>query len=190
MMELLQLDEWLFRLINLDARHPWLDYLLPVWRNKYFWAPFYLFLLSFVAINFPRKALYWFIGLVLCITVGDTLSSQLIKKTVQRPRPCHTWQASEDIHLAVRCGAGYSFPSSHATTHFAAALFLILTLGRRFPWIRGPLLLWAASIALGQVYVGVHYPIDISVGALLGTLVGAGVARCYHQLGQPRGWTI
>jgi len=171
-MDLMQLDEWLFRLINVEAQHIWLDQLLPIWRNKYFWAPLYLFLLTFVLVNFPKKGYWWVLGLVLCIFISDGLSSKVLKPSIQRPRPCHVKQTSQEIALKVRCGAGYSFPSSHATNHFALAVFIIMTLGRRFRKVKWPLLAWAASIALGQVYVGVHYPLDITAGALLGTLVG------------------
>jgi undecaprenyl-diphosphatase len=45
--------------------------------------------------------------------------------------------------------------------------------------IRWPLHLWAASIALGQVYVGVHYPLDILMGAFLGLIIGNIVAKTY-----------
>ena len=51
------------------------------------------------------------------------------QKSVQRPRPCQTEQLKEEIHLAITCGSGYSFPSSHATNHFALAVFVILTSG-------------------------------------------------------------
>ena len=78
----------------------------------------------------------------------------------------------KEVNLLVPCGGGYSFTSSHATNHFAIATFLILTLGLIFKWIKLPLLFWAASIAFGQVYVGVHYPLDIFFGAILGMSVG------------------
>ena len=70
------------------------------------------------------------------------------------------------------CGSGYSFTSSHATNHFAIALFLVLLWGRKHPFLRYLFPLWAASIALAQVYVGVHYPLDIFVGSLLGVGIG------------------
>lgn len=190
MAELLQFDEWLFRLINIDWQHSWLDQWMPMWRNKYFWAPFYLFLLSFVGINYGKKAIWWVIALSFCVLVGDTLSSKVIKKSVQRPRPCHEVSVQPEYHLGVACGGGYSFPSSHATNHFAVAVFVLLSLGRRYSWIKLPLLLWAASIAYGQVYVGVHYPLDVSFGALLGSLIGWTVAYGYDYLTRRRGWNI
>ncbi len=174
--DLVQIDVWLFHLINVDWQNDWLDQLMPIWRNKYFWGPLYLFLISFVLINYPKKGWIWLLALMLCITLGDTVSSKIIKKSVKRLRPCHSTNFQPDYHLGVVCGSGYSFPSSHATNHFAVALFIILTLGTSFKWIRIPLFLWAASIAYGQVYVGVHYPFDVLFGTLLGIGIGTLVA--------------
>lgn len=52
------------------------------------------------------------------------------------------------------------------------ALFICLTLGKGKPWIWVLSLVWAASIAFSQVYVGVHYPVDTMAGAILGIIVG------------------
>jgi len=85
------------------------------------------------------------------------------------------------------CGGGYSFPSSHASNHFALASLLAPSWARgassRWRWA---LFLWAASIAYGQVYVGMHYPVDVLFGALLGTAIGWGASRLYCRL--PAGW--
>ncbi|MDF1867069.1 MAG: phosphatase PAP2 family protein [Saprospiraceae bacterium] len=172
MSELLQLDQNLFFLINEDLKNPILDVLLPWWRNKYFWMPFYLFLLSFLLLNYDKKGLIIILGLILTIGISDLTSSHFIKKTVERVRPCNDIDLKKEVNLLVPCGGGYSFTSSHATNHFAIATFLILTLGLIFKWIKLPLLFWAASIAFGQVYVGVHYPLDIFFGAILGMSIG------------------
>ena len=121
------------------------------------------------------------LALALTVGIADTISSKVIKKSVQRLRPCNDTQINQQVKLLVRCGGGYSFTSSHATNHFAVALFLIGTLGRIFRRMKWPLLFWAATIALGQVYVGVHYPFDILVGGTIGSLIGIGVARLYQS---------
>ncbi len=158
---------------------------MPYWRSKYLWAPLYLFLLCFLLINFGRKGGFLVVTALLTIVIADTVSSQLLKKQVQRLRPCRTEQLAQDLHLLVPCGSGYSFPSSHATNHFALALLLIVTLRRRFRWIVFPLLLWAASIALGQVYVGVHFPLDVIGGALLGTAIGSAMGYWFRRVHGP-----
>jgi len=178
------LDEALFRAINIDGHHPILDYFLPFIRNKYFWAPLYLFLFAAIWINFPRKAWLFILALFTCITISDTLSSEVFKKSVKRLRPCNQEVLTKEVKLLVHCGGGYSFPSSHATNHFAVAFMLILTLGRNWKRIRIPLFIWAGLISFAQIYVGVHFPLDIFGGALLGTAVGIFMAFIYNRLAQ------
>lgn len=182
MTSIIEIDEWLFSLINQDLHNPVLDFIMPYWRDKYFWIPFYVALAGFLVYKFKTKSLYLIIGLLLTVSVADSVSSRIVKQSVQRIRPCNQEEFKEEVELLVRCGTGYSFTSSHATNHFAIAVFLILTLGRIYRKIKWPLLLWAASIALGQVYVGVHFPLDIFAGGLLGSLIGWGVASIYHRI--------
>jgi undecaprenyl-diphosphatase len=148
---------------------------MPLLREKWFWAPLYLFITAFTLINFGRQGRYIILGLVLAAGLSDFTSSSIIKPAVQRIRPCNDVNIEEQVVMRVNCGSGYSFTSSHAANHFAVAVFLIGVFGIYARWVRPALLLWAASVALAQVYVGVHYPLDIAMGALLGSLIGWGV---------------
>ncbi len=179
MTELLQLDQEIFHIINDQWHNSFLDAILPYWRDKKFWIPFYLLLTAFLAYQFKIKALYFVLAVALTIGIADTTSSKLIKKSVQRLRPCNDPALKSDVNLLVGCGGGYSFTSSHATNHFAMALFFFLTLGRLYRWTRIPFLFWAASIAFGQVYVGVHYPLDVLVGSIIGSLIGIIIGKLY-----------
>lgn len=172
MSELLQLDEYLFELLNREWRHPFLDTLLPYWRNKLTWLPLYFFLLLFLYKKLKSQIIYLLIGVSLTLGIADFTSSQLIKNSVERIRPCNQTGFKHKVRLIVPCGSGYSFTSSHATNHFALVTFLIMALGQLFKSIRLPLWLWAISIAYAQVYVGVHYPGDVLGGAILGCLIG------------------
>ncbi|MFD2145860.1 phosphatase PAP2 family protein [Mucilaginibacter antarcticus] len=67
---------------------------------------------------------------------------------------------------------GLQLPSTHASDHFAIAVFLSAVFYRRYKWVLPTLLGWAAAICFAQVYVGVHYPVDVATGAIYGTLVG------------------
>lgn len=172
MAELLSLDFYLFKIINGEWHLPFFDSILPYWRTKYIWIPFYLFLLSFLTINFKKTGFFIIIGLIFSLSISDIISSHLIKKTVQRVRPCNDITLKEDVRILTRCGSGFSFTSSHAANHFSMAFYLIFCLGKIFKRIKLPLLFWAASIAYAQVYVGVHFPLDVIAGALLGSLIG------------------
>ncbi len=178
---IIEFDQYLFELINNGWQNTFFDWLMPHWREKTFWIPLYLFLLLFVLIKFKLKGLFFALGLALTVGVADTMSSKVIKENVKRLRPCNDLEFKNNVHLLVRCGGGYSFTSSHATNHFAIAAFISLTLGLLYPAIKLPFYLWAASIALGQVYVGVHYPLDIFFGAFLGVSIGYLVAKLYNR---------
>lgn len=170
LMSLLDLDYALFDLINKEWTSMALDYLLPLWRNKLFWIPVYFFIVSYMVVNYRLKGYYFVLFLLLSVGTADLVSSQAIKKTVQRVRPCRE-PMMMDERVLVRCGHGYSFTSSHAANHFTISMFLIFSLGSTRRGVKPVLFLWAASVAYAQVYVGVHYPLDIIAGALLGTVI-------------------
>ena len=91
--------------------------------------------------------------------------SGLLKAELGRDRPP---LARPDPEPLVRLPATHSFPSGHATVSFACATVLALAV----PRLRWPLFALAALIAFSRVYVGVHYPLDVIAGAVLGVAVG------------------
>lgn len=179
---LLEWDQWLFHIINYDWHNGLLDTIMPYWREKKVWIPFYLLIGGFALYRYRLKGLYFILAAVLTIAIADPVSSQLIKKNVQRDRPCREAALQQEVKLLIPCGGGYSFTSSHATNHFAIGVFLFLTIGQLFRSWRWLFLVWAASIAFGQVYVGVHYPLDVTAGALVGSLIGWLVYILYKNL--------
>lgn len=169
---LIQLDYSLFRWVNGALSNSFFDLLMPLLRSKFFWTPVYLFFIAFFLMNFGKKGAVVLLGWCLTFGLADSTSSRLVKNTVQRIRPCRTPELAENLHLRVDCGGGYSFTSSHATNHFAVAVFLgNVLLGLGFHW-RWWLLFWAASVSFAQVYVGVHFVGDVLAGALLGSAIG------------------
>lgn len=172
MNELLHFDESLFFLINRDGQSLFLDWLMPIWRNKYTWIPLYVGLAAFAGYKFRWKALWWGLLLALTVAAGDMISHRVIKKQVQRPRPCQTESIREEVRLLVPCGGGYSFTSNHATNHFALAAFFAGTTGVFFRRRRWLLYVWAFGVAYAQVYVGLHYPLDVAAGGILGLIIG------------------
>lgn len=114
------------------------------------------------------------IGLLLIplITLSDQLSSSVLKKLIERPRPCHYIDGVrivEHLRLLVDCGSGYSFPSSHAVNNFAAATFFSYYYRK---WITVFFSI-AGIIGFSRIYVGVHYPADVFCGAVVGVLCAA-----------------
>lgn len=179
--DLLQLDRELFLSIHRDLGNSFFDVLMPILRNAKTWIPLYLLIIYFSIKTFGKQGFYIIIMIVLTFGIADFTSAQLIKKNVKRIRPCNEAALSDQIIRRVHCGRGYSFPSAHATNHFAIALFLIGAFYRRWQPVLPLSLIWAASISFAQVYVGVHYPIDVICGALLGTLIGLFTTFIYKK---------
>jgi membrane-associated phospholipid phosphatase len=159
-----------------------LDAIVPYLRNQWTWAPLYLFLLLFMTINFGRKGVMWCVFFLLTFAIADQLSASLIKPYVHRLRPCNNPYLQQFVHLLVPCGSGYSFPSSHSANHFALAVFGSITWQRHGKWIWPASLLWATSVAYAQVYVGVHFPLDVVCGGILGALAGILTAKVYNKV--------
>lgn len=172
-------DQYLFELVNSQWNHSFFDLVLPYWRDKKTWFPLYLIIMAFSIYKFKLKSLFFILAVILATGLADLCSSQLLKKNVKRVRPCNDIEMKEDVRLLVGCGKAYSFTSSHAANHFAIATFISLTLGLIYRKIRWPFYFWAGTIAYAQVYVGVHYPLDVIVGSLIGILIGHLVAKLY-----------
>ncbi len=165
---IIALDKALFSLINSRWQHDFLDLLLPLWRTKTTWIPLYILLLFFMFKKHGKKTFVFLLIIGLTILLSDQWSSQWIKKTVQRLRPCRE-PSLVDVRVLVHCGGGYSFTSSHASNHFALVMQLFLLF--RLEWSKfafGALFFWASLIAYAQIYVGVHYPLDVFSGAIVG----------------------
>jgi membrane-associated phospholipid phosphatase len=172
MEQLLNWDVSVFNLINQQWVNPMFDAFLPVVRNKYFWSPLYLFIIVFLIQNFKWKGLWIVVFVLAAFAISDSLSSHIIKPWIGRLRPCNDPSLIDQVRLLVGCGSGFSFTSSHATNHFAIAFFFISLFIYRFKWLIPVAIFWAGMVSYAQIYVGVHFPIDIICGTLLGSVIG------------------
>jgi len=170
--QLIQYDVFLFELINNQFQNPFFDFILTAARNKYIWGPLYVFILSFLLLNFGKKGLFAVLLVLVTVGISDFISSSIVKPAIKRDRPCNDVLQKKETRLLVKCGRGYSFTSSHATNHFALAIVIGLLFYRRKRFILISLMIWASFISYAQVYVGVHYPFDVLGGFLLGTFIG------------------
>lgn len=109
------------------------------------------------------------VAILLALVLGLFAGNLVIKNLVARPRPFQTYP--ELFHLIDQ--GGYSFPSAHAMSSFAAATVVFLFFRRRGQlWPGLVLLTMAALIAFSRLYVCVHYPSDVICGTLLGICLG------------------
>jgi undecaprenyl-diphosphatase len=166
---LYSLDQTLFEWLHLQATNPLLDQLLPWWRNKESWIPLYVIVAIFLGFRYKWSALWIILLAVAVVGISDPLNHELIKPALGRLRPCNDL-ADQVRHLEhwPHCPGSFSLPSSHAWNHFALAGVFLWIYSWRWYTVLG--LIWAASVSYAQVYLGLHYPMDILLGALLGLL--------------------
>jgi membrane-associated phospholipid phosphatase len=177
-----QFDVELFLKIHRGLSNGFFDWLMPLMRNRFFWSPLYLFIIVFCIKQYKKQG-YYIIGMVLfTFAMGDLIASRVVKPWVARVRPCNDLSLANDIIHRVPCGSGLSFPSAHATNHFAIAVFLICIFYSRWKPILPIGIFWAFIISFAQVYVGVHYPVDVTTGALLGITIGIICSRIFKKL--------
>jgi membrane-associated phospholipid phosphatase len=167
--------------VNVVWHNSFMDTIFVFARNQWTWAPLYLFLLVFMTKNFGRRGWLWCLGFLITFAIADFTSASLIKPFFDRIRPCNDPRFIDIVHLLVPCGSGKSFPSTHATNHFALGLFAALTLGKRHKIVWPLALFWAILVAYAQVYVGVHFPLDVICGALLGSVIGIITGKLFDK---------
>ncbi len=179
--EIKNVDYKIFFKINGEWHNSFLDTFLPFLRQSYLWIPFYFFLLIFVPLNFKKNGLYWTLFFLLTASISDYTSSTIIKGTILRLRPCQNPLTIEHLRLLVHyCPGNSSFTSSHATNHFAVAMFIFTTFKKQISKWWALLFLWAFIISYTQVYVGVHFPLDVTGGAVLGSAIGYWTGKIFN----------
>ncbi len=182
--DIIQFDYVLFIDINQIFHCAFLDHVLPFLRIPIVWVPLYLFLILFAAKQFSGEHfLYWVLAFVVVISLCDAISSHVIKSLIYRMRPCYNplWWGKVR-HLTTYCSGTSSFTSSHACNHFGMAIFFYVSLRDYFKRYAVAFFVWAFFVSYAQVYVGVHYPLDIFCGAIIGTTLGFFVSQFYTQL--------
>ena len=175
-------DHWLFKKINGQWTNPVFDLIFPFFRQANFWMPLYLFLFVFVAMNFKRNWWWWIVLFLCTVALTDMVGTRVFKHAFERLRPCNDPSFVLSVRLLLKeCAGGYSFISNHAANHFGLATFFYFTMRHYIPkwcWIGYA---WALCIGYSQIYVGIHYPLDVCVGALLGVLFGLFTAMFFNK---------
>ncbi|NND77191.1 MAG: phosphatase PAP2 family protein [Flavobacteriales bacterium] len=178
-----KLDQELFLFLN-GLHVDWLDPIMIGLSNPLYSIPVYIVAFFLIQTKFGWKVALWSILAVsLVVFLADGISTRIFKEGFKRYRPCHNAEISSYIHLLKEgCGGLYTFVSGHATNFFALATFFIWLLKDHIRLIVPVLMLWAALIAYSRIYLGVHYPVDILSGALLGIFIGWLVHRFFKNI--------
>ncbi|REC44669.1 phosphatase PAP2 family protein [Chryseobacterium pennipullorum] len=170
MEEIIQEDKKVFLYLN-NLGDSSFDQFWMLISSTWIWVPLYIIFFYFLYKNYQVKSL---IFILIFLAIGATVSDQLasvFKYGVARLRPCHD-PTLEHYMRIVKCGGQYGFYSAHASNTFFLAAFLGILLKNKLKWFPYAILVWAIVVSYSRIYLGVHFPIDILVGAFVGSLLG------------------
>lgn len=182
---LLQFDQWLFLLLN-GAHADWLDFPMWLFSTRWFWIPVYVYLLFTLYRRYGIRRFGWIVGIIaLSVLINDQLASSVFKEWIGRPRPTYTDGLKDFVHTVVAPngqeyrGGRFGFYSSHAANLFGVAILYFFLMRPMKRWAIGLLFGWVTLIGYSRIYLGVHFPSDILMGAAMGSAIGA---FCYYIL--------
>lgn len=153
--------QWFF-FVNQSMHNAFFDVVMPIVSNAGENGLIWLLVALFLYLSGPKTRRASFL-MLLAVFISFVLGEEILKHIFQRPRP---FLSLEGVNLLVAPPGSFSFPSGHAANAFAASLVV----ARKVTRLAWAVLLLAVVIAFSRVYVGVHYPLDILGGALLGAL--------------------
>lgn len=183
-----RLKSWDTKLfLELNQYHTtWMDSVMYWVTDAYFWIPMYVVMSFFIIRTYKMKGVWMLVATVLAVGLADYVASGMIKPYIGRLRPCHTVEIQKHVYVLRGCGGKYSFVSSHASTTFALASAIFIFTRDRMPYLIW-LFPWAGLVSYSRIYVGVHYPLDILAGALIGMLCSFLLFLIYQQVIQKTG---
>jgi membrane-associated phospholipid phosphatase len=181
--DLLANDKAVFAVLNGKWTNSYFDILMPWFRDSKNWIPLYIVILTLLFYKWGKKAWKWVLMVVINVALTDQISSSFFKPFFHRLRPCADPTLMHQSRLLLdHCSGGFSFTSSHAANHFGLAMFIVMTLQPLLKNYRYLFLIWAAIISYAQVYVGVHFPLDVFAGAIIGITVGYLNSKLYCKI--------
>ena len=178
---LIDFDRWLLLAVN-GSESLFLDGLVHTLTTAATWIPLYLALFYMVMKNNSSVQRIAFVLLCagLCCLFAGGVDDTIVKPLVARWRPTHDpvigWRV--DVVDGYR-GGSYGFFSAHACNTFSIAVFFSLLVRSRL--LTTALILWSLVNCWTRLYLGVHFPGDILVGLLWGTIVGTSVYLFYRR---------
>ena len=142
-----------------------LNQVMPFITDADNWILPILFLILYLGFFKGKKGKVSLCLLIIALSLNDSICAQILKPFFERVRPSH--MSIEGLNLLVSKGGKWSMPSNHASNMFSLAVILSYFYGR----FKVILFFLATVIAISRVYVGVHYPGDVIIGALIGYII-------------------
>ena len=173
-----QIDTNIFLYLN-GLHSSFFDMVMWWASNRFIWVPLYVGILWLLIRQNPGGVLLLLLMIFLLIVLSDQ-SANLAKFGFARLRPSNEPSLQGLVYLVQNYSGGkYGFYSAHASSSFAVAVFVISLAGARNKWLIPLMLSYAILVSYSRIYLGVHYPSDVLVGALIGAIYGFALSRLY-----------
>lgn len=184
MQEIIQQDREVFLYLNNLGSCVFDQFWIMV-SATWIWVPLYVIFLYLLFKRFGlRNVLFILVFIALGVTVSDQLAG-IFKSGVGRLRPCHD-PTLDNLVREVKCGGKFGFYSSHASNTFFIATLMSMLLRKTHRYLPHLLFFWAAVVSYSRIYLGVHFPLDILMGAAMGFLLGGFFATlCWKVIREP-----
>ena len=170
MHEIIQEDRQAFLYLNILGSQPFDQFWIMV-SATWIWVPLYVIFLYLLYKEYRvRNLIFILIFIALGVTVSDQLAG-IFKTGIARLRPCHD-PTLEGLVREVKCGGQFGFYSSHASNTFFIATLMSILLRKTHKYLPYLLFFWAAMVSYSRIYLGVHFPMDLIMGALMGFFLG------------------
>ena len=171
--QILELDKDVFLFFNGFHSDFWDTIMIMITRQET-WIPFFASILFFIVKDYRSKAFLIVIALVILIAATDQFSN-VLKYSVQRLRPTHDPAISHLVHIFFKKGGKFGFVSAHAANSVAILVFTSRIFKNRAYYFL--MLTWVLLFCYSRIYVGVHYPLDLICGGLVGWFMGWALYR-------------
>ena len=183
-------------LLAINGWHaPWADRLMWIISAKTIWIPLYLLLVGLLVWRYRKPAMTsvkWLQKVPVCVVMivmialavgaADFIASGILKDLVARPRPTRVPELEGVLHLVNGYRSGqYGFVSSHAANTMACGLLFSLIWRNKIATVG--LMLWVTVNCYSRMYLGVHYPLDILGGLIVGALMAVVAYQVLLKLG-------
>lgn len=167
-----ELDLSVFRFFNQTLAAGWLDPVMRFLSGNALFMPMVAVLALGLLLKGGRRGRVFVVLLALVLALGDTLFVGIPKKVIRRNRP---FVDHPETRLIVGRGSTFSMPSGHAAIWGAITVVTALVWRRR--GLTGAVGVLGFGVGISRMYLGVHYPTDVTAGWLVGAGYGVLLSR-------------
>lgn len=167
---LLSKDKELLVYLNSFGTEQWDPFWLFITDQRH-WIPVFLLVLILAARKLGTKKMFFLVLFLVVVVAFSDQFTNLIKNLTSRLRPCNTPDLKGVIREFIYKPKGFSFWSGHAFVSTTFTTFMILLLRRHYKYIYF-LIFFPILFGLSRIYLGVHFPIDVTTGYIVGFTTG------------------